>query len=78
MFIYKAYDTTVSPPTPTDRLTAADLGTAGERIRTAKIDISFEVLPAGNTKSDFGATVQDSVFLRSADPNATSPDPTCR
>jgi prepilin-type N-terminal cleavage/methylation domain-containing protein len=80
MFIYNAYDSTASPPTPTDRLTAADLGNADERIRTAKIDIAFKVLPAGkaNSKDAFGTQVQDSVFLRSADPNATTPDPTCR
>lgn len=76
-FIYKAYDPDVSPPTLTD---TPDMTQADERIRTAKIDIAFKVLPSrvGSTTDNFGTQVEDSVFLRSADPNATTPDPTCR
>jgi prepilin-type N-terminal cleavage/methylation domain-containing protein len=80
MFIYKAYDRNVSPPTLSDLLSTTDLNDPDERIRTAKIDIAFTVLPAGkgNPNDKFGTQMEDSVFLRSADPNATTPDPTCR
>jgi len=75
MFVYKAYDTDVSPPTLTE---TPDLTTPTERIRTAKIDIAFTALPPSGKTTEFGTQVNDSVFLRSADPNATTPDPTCR
>jgi prepilin-type N-terminal cleavage/methylation domain-containing protein len=78
MFAYWAYKREVSPPTLDVPLTAADLAIPTERIRTAKIDIAFTALPGGGKKEEYGTQLNDSVFLRSADPNATTPDPTCR
>jgi prepilin-type N-terminal cleavage/methylation domain-containing protein len=75
MFRYYAFNS-ATPPRPdqllaTDRaLTPTELGTV------ARISISFRVLTFNG--SEKGSTVlQDDVYVRTADPNAPTPKPTC-
>lgn len=56
----------------TGTLTPAQVG------RIARVGLSFSVRPAGASSDDFGTPLQDDVVLRNSDPNATTPDPTCR
>lgn len=77
IFSYFKYNG-ATPPEPVTQLVGAQLNTPAERILTAKIDIAFESLPSAAVDDSFGTQLKDSVFLRTADPNGTKPDPTCR
>jgi prepilin-type N-terminal cleavage/methylation domain-containing protein len=60
---------TVPLPTP---LSAEDLS------KTALIKINFVAYSNKAKDATFATRMEDQVFLRTADPNATKPDPTCR
>jgi prepilin-type N-terminal cleavage/methylation domain-containing protein len=77
LFQYFAYTTGTPPLTPTVPLTNLPLS-ADDLSRTALIKINF-VAYSNKAKDDtFATRMEDQVFLRTADPNATKPDPTCR
>jgi prepilin-type N-terminal cleavage/methylation domain-containing protein len=75
-FTYYRFGST-NPPRPSVLLavplSAGNLGLA------ARIQVRFAVQPHGGGTDPRAATsVQDDVFLRTSNPNATSPNPTCR
>jgi len=62
----------------------AELGTSGtalapaDLVDVAKININFRTMPTnGGEKSGVWSDLTDDVFLRTTDPNAATPDPTC-
>lgn len=75
LFSYYAFSSSV-PPTPTAALTAPVSG--GALSRVAMIRVRFAVRPTGGRDDRFATRMQDDIFLRTADPNSSRPDPTCR
>jgi prepilin-type N-terminal cleavage/methylation domain-containing protein len=76
LFTYKRYpDTLPADPEPNVTLAAGTVPAADLR-RVALIDIAFTVQPIRG-QVDLATPLADSVLLRNADPNATTPDPTC-
>lgn len=74
-FTYATHQGT--PPRLTDLPSAAV--SAGNLGLVARIRVRFSVQPHGGRGDAKAATsVQDDVFLRTSNPNATSPSPTCR
>ncbi len=52
-------------------LTAADAG------RVARIDVHFQVQPTRTASTTYGTVLADQIAVRDADPNQSSPDPSC-
>jgi type II secretory pathway component PulJ len=78
IFRYYAFDTS-TPPKPALQL---DPGTGAltetQLQQVAKISVTFQVNPPNVKVTRGGWTVlQDDVFLRTTDPNTTTPKPTC-
>jgi prepilin-type N-terminal cleavage/methylation domain-containing protein len=75
VFDYYAYPSN-GGPNPSQRLvpplSATDLS------RTARIRIRFAVRPSGARDDRFATSLQDELFMRTANPNAARPDPTCQ
>jgi hypothetical protein len=69
IFSYHRYGTEEPMTTPLD---AEALGLA------ARIRIQFSIRPHGSQDDRLATSLQDDVVLRTSNPNATSPDPTCR
>jgi prepilin-type N-terminal cleavage/methylation domain-containing protein len=80
LFKYYAY-TDVPPLEPKALLTplAPPLGlSTNDLSKTARIEITFDAYSNKAKDNQFATSLEDDVFLRTADPNATKPDPTCR
>ncbi len=76
LFTYFAYPPTLPPVAEPNQQLTGTLSAASVA-RVARIEIAFGVRPAGATSDEFATQLRDAVVLRNADPNATSPDPTC-
>ena len=76
--VFRYYTWGTSTPTQPDALLTAPLSTANEA-RVAKIAVSFTALPAADFRdTTYGsAQMQDSVYVRIADPTDTSRGPRC-
>jgi prepilin-type N-terminal cleavage/methylation domain-containing protein len=77
IFQYFAYTSGAAPWTPSVALTSFPLS-AADLARTARIRITFVARSTTAKDDTFATRFADDVFLRTADPNATKPDPKCR
>jgi type II secretory pathway component PulJ len=81
IFRYYQFDNSQSPPTPTLLMDPDASGgwlTLQQLQSIAKISIVFQVNPPNLKVTGGGwAVLQDDVFVRTADPNTTTPKPTC-
>jgi len=75
IFEYRAYPTN-GGTTPSEVLSPPF--TPSELSRTALIRIRFAVRPTGGRDEAFATSLQDDLFMRTANPNAARPDPTCQ
>jgi prepilin-type N-terminal cleavage/methylation domain-containing protein len=75
VFDYYAYPTT-GGTTPSERLVPPL--TTTELSRTALIRIRIAVRHTGGRDDAFATSLQDDLFMRTANPNAARPDPTCQ
>jgi prepilin-type N-terminal cleavage/methylation domain-containing protein len=75
IYEYRAYPTN-GGATPSEVLSPPL--TASELSRTALIRIRFAVRPTGGRDDVFATSLQDDLFMRTANPNAARPDPTCQ
>jgi prepilin-type N-terminal cleavage/methylation domain-containing protein len=75
IFEYRAYPTN-GGTTPSEVLSPPF--TPSELSRTALIRIRFAVRPTGGRDDTFATSLQDDLFMRTANPNAARPDPTCQ
>jgi prepilin-type N-terminal cleavage/methylation domain-containing protein len=82
MFGYYAYpDPLPAAPRPDVALVGTPAGaplTAAQLRRIAMVRINFAVRPASARDDTIVTPLRDDIQLRNADPNATTPDPTCR
>lgn len=78
MFRFYAYDDAAVPPTTTREVTGNPLSDAN-RAQTARIGVAMDVRPTKSGDQKIFTRLEDSVHLRTADPNyTTNPDPDCR
>jgi hypothetical protein len=78
VFRFYAYDTSVSPPTPTALLDASPALSDVDEQNTVRIAIAFRALRSGGTSASSGASLlQDDVFRRAVDPNGSTLSPEC-
>jgi hypothetical protein len=65
-------------PTPTVEVLPAGAGlTAAQMLSVARISISYRVRPVGKRSTAGSTDLQDDITLRTVDPNAANPDPSC-
>lgn len=77
-FKFYAYDDSKNPATTTRELSGNPLADA-DRASAARIEITMDVAPGNARITNVVTRLQDSVHLRTADPNVTTnPDPDCR
>jgi prepilin-type N-terminal cleavage/methylation domain-containing protein len=77
LFRYYAFDTSSSPQ-PTVLLDpGAGSLTEAQLQSVAKISISYRVRPAGKTTTRGSIVLQNDITVRSADPNSSTPKPSC-
>jgi prepilin-type N-terminal cleavage/methylation domain-containing protein len=75
---YFTYDTAVSPPTPTKELLPGTGSlTTAQVASIAKITIAYRVRAVGKVTQRVSTRLQSEVFVRTVDPNVTTPKPTC-
>jgi prepilin-type N-terminal cleavage/methylation domain-containing protein len=75
LFRYYRFNT-ANPPQPITEIAPGRALTAAEVEQIAKIGVTYKVWPENG--SDKGATtLQNEVYIRTADPNAPTPKPTC-
>jgi prepilin-type N-terminal cleavage/methylation domain-containing protein len=78
VFRFYAYDTSVTPPTPTALLNASPALSDTDEQRTVRIAIAFKTLRSGGTATSSGSSVlQDDVFRRAVNPNRSTLTPEC-
>jgi Tfp pilus assembly protein PilV len=78
LFSYFAFDMTKSPPVPSTTPLPMTNGalTPAQVEQVAKISITFKVSPTNGGKRGTTTLLND-VYVRTADPNASTPRPTC-
>ena len=77
LFGYYAYpDPLPADPRP-DVVLNGTLTTA-QTARVAMVRINFTVRPTKTANASISTPLRDDIQLRNADPNATTPDPTCK
>jgi type II secretory pathway pseudopilin PulG len=76
LFRYYAFDPVGKQPTLELKPGAGSL-TEADLQAVARISISYRVLPAGKTTTRGSTVLQDDITVRSADPNSSTPKPTC-
>jgi prepilin-type N-terminal cleavage/methylation domain-containing protein len=78
VFRYFTYDVTVTPPTLTkELLPGAGSLTTAQVASIAKISIAYKVRAVGKVTQRVSTTLQSDVFVRTVDPNITTPKPIC-
>jgi type II secretory pathway pseudopilin PulG len=77
LFRYYAFDTG-TPPQPTLQLNPGAGSLTDTQLQSvAKISIIYRVRPVGKTTTRGSTVLQDDITVRSADPNSSTPKPTC-
>jgi Tfp pilus assembly protein PilW len=77
IFRYYAFDNS-SPPEPKLPLDPGPTGLTEAQLQSiAKISITYAVSPSSKSAGVGTTVLQDDVFVRTADPNVTTPKPTC-
>jgi hypothetical protein len=76
LFRYYRFDMTKSPPQPTLLMATDRALVPAEVEQVARISVSYTVWPTNGAKKGT-TTLKNDVYVRTADPNASTPKPTC-